>query len=276
MFEWLAVPRGLSVEVAAIVMTSGDHGGYEVAQEIGEWASADLPPLPGDEGTAPTNLRCSLHFDEPGRCWLHCDWLPGEKAPLDTQYYLCFRHLYRTQNCLIYVTEPGGGRSIGCRTLFSDTRLDLFYFLVHINGSSQSRQIRATEHVLHILEAEVIPPVWNLSIQEHKGLSWTKPIGSMPDDCFNYQINIWSKGKNETIIVGKDQNFWNEDLKEPPNKVHVRVRAVGKLPCWRMEKYSSWTEVLHVEEKDEDMLWITLTVCLFRSVPGSFFCSAYG
>lgn len=265
MYEWLAVPRGLHVEVAAVVMEKTNED-VEVIQETGKSASADLPPFPGDEGTAPTNVNCGLQIDEPGRHWLCCDWLPGEKAPLDTQYYLYFRHINGAQECLSYVTEPGGGRAIGCQTLFGDSSLKAVQFLVHINGSSQSRQIRATEHVYNIHDAEMIPPVWNLSIKENKSLSWKKPIGSFSDTCFNYQINIWSQDKSETITISKDQQYWKEDLWKSASKHHVRVRAVGKAPCWQAEKYSSWTswiEVIHTEETNGDTLWITMTVCLF-------------
>ncbi|XP_077323641.1 interleukin-5 receptor subunit alpha [Lithobates pipiens] len=264
MYEWLAVPRGLRVEVAAIVMNKTDEG--EVIEETGESASQELPPFPGDEGTAPTNINCSLQIDEPGRYWLCCDWLPGEKAPLDTKYYLYFRHMNGAQECLSYVTEPGGGRAIGCQTLFSDSSLKAVNFLVHINGSSRNRQIRATEHVYNINDAETIPPVWNLSMKENRSLSWMKPIRSMADICFNYQINIWSQDKSETITISKEQHYWKEDVWRSAGKRHVRVRAVGKSPCWQTEKYSSWTswiEVLHIEEDSGDVLWISMTVCLF-------------
>ncbi|XP_040214597.1 interleukin-5 receptor subunit alpha [Rana temporaria] len=211
-------------------------------------------------------MNCGLQIDESGRYWLSCDWLPGEKAPLDTQYYLYFRHINGTQECLSYVTEPGGGRAIGCQTLFSDSSLNAIHFLVHINGSSHSRQIRATEHVYKIHDAETIPPAWNLSIKENRSLIWMKPVGSLRDDCFNYQINIWSQNKSETITISKDRHYWREDLWKSASKHHVRVRAVGKAPCWPTEKYSSWSswlEVINNEENNGDLLWIIMTVCVF-------------
>ncbi|KAM5148017.1 interleukin-5 receptor subunit alpha [Mantella aurantiaca] len=242
LFDWLAVHRGLNVQVAAMV----NIGSLPNSSSL-QWASKDLPPFPGDEGTAPLILTCDIHYDESEKCWLSCHWLPGATAPLDTQYYLYFRHEMRTEKCLSYVTEPGVGRRIGCRTLITDSLLYFNEFLVHINGTSHSRQIRAAEHVFNIKDAEVIPPVWNLAFNtEDRLLSWTKPIKSLADICFNYQINVWSKVKNETITVSKVQQFSNEDLKEPTNKQHVRVRAVGKTPCWTKEKYSSWTEVIHI------------------------------
>lgn len=48
------------------------------------------------------------------------------------------------------------------------------------------------------------------------------------------------------ITISKDQHYWKEDLWKSASKHHVRVRAVGKPPCWQPEKYSSWTEVIHI------------------------------
>ncbi|XP_072276531.1 interleukin-5 receptor subunit alpha isoform X2 [Pyxicephalus adspersus] len=255
MTDWLAVHRGLTVHVAVIEQT--DDG---ILLDSAKWASEVLPPFPGDEGTEPLKLTCNIHIQEFEQCWLHCDWLPGERAPLDTQYYLYFRHIQDIKPCLNYVIEPGGQRRTGCRTLFSYTLLKMPKFLVHINGSSHSRQIRAIEHVYTIHDIEIISPVWNLTLKDNC-LSWKKPIGSLPNNCFNYQIQIWSKDKNETITVSQVHWFLSKDLKEPITKHHMRVRAVGKSPCWHIEKYSSWTEVIHIG-KNEDMLWVTLTGCL--------------
>ncbi|XP_075039860.1 interleukin-5 receptor subunit alpha [Mixophyes fleayi] len=261
-YPMLALHRGLKVTVSSIIKDSLDSDPIEDS-DISHWVSKELPPYSGVEGSAAEQLTCQINIKTSGNYLLSCSWVPGARAPADTQYNLYYRCDYITNKCLQYVTEAGGKRQIGCRTPLSHSLIKTPKdVLVHVNGSSRSLVVMGMEKIFHSSEIEVIPPVLNVSFErKNKRITWKKPIHILPDSCFSYEVNIWSKDKNDTVTVS-DVSFWRDTLQEPSNKQYLRVRAVGKHPCWYTQLYSSWTEFIIIDAVSSDLLGITISVCL--------------
>ncbi|XP_069824805.1 interleukin-5 receptor subunit alpha isoform X2 [Dendropsophus ebraccatus] len=245
--------NGLSVKVAALI-----------SDKLTDWVSKDIPPYPGADGTSATDLSCQIDIEESEKYCLSCTWLPGVKAPADTDYYLYYRSDDVTKKCEDYVTEPGGQRRTGCcilSTVISIKHSSLI--LVHINGTSKSLQIKAVEQTFMSGHIETIPPVRNLTMDVN-GLHWRKPLNTIPDSCFNYEVNIWSKGSNETITIGHS-SYSSDALKKSSNKKFICVRAIGKKPCWQ-HKLSAWKNIVTEEGVDRnDTLGIIIPACLIAA-----------
>ncbi|XP_040263417.1 interleukin-5 receptor subunit alpha [Bufo bufo] len=263
----LALHGGLTAQVAALTFDSQDYT-LPNMNEIMKKTSVVLPPYPGAEGTSATDLSCQILIDSSGKCPLSCKWAPGAKAPADTEYNLYYRCDTEIERCLDYTTEPGGQRRVGCWTLskYISTSSDK-PFLVLINGTSKSLKIRAMEKIFTSGEIETIPPVQKLTLNK-TGLHWKNPVPSLPETCFQYEVNIGSKGRNETFTVA-DSSYSIDFLQKPSTRHVIRVRAVGKEPCWfRNNVHSPWTDLLDSREDvdSSDTLGIILSVCLGVSV----------
>ncbi|XP_056381010.1 interleukin-5 receptor subunit alpha isoform X2 [Hyla sarda] len=260
--QQITLHRGLTVDVAAEIKEDGSKSG---------WVSKSIPPYSGVEGTSATDLSCEIYLHESEKCNLSCKWTPGKKAPADTEYSLSYRYGTNTESCQDFVTEPGGQRQTGCHILSSIISMNnTMDFLVHVNGTSKSLQIKAVEKIFNTQEIEIIPPVRNLKM-DLNGLHWKKPINSFKDNCFIYEVNIWSKDSNDTIKV-RHSNLSNNFLQKHSNRQSIRVRAVGKLPCWIPNRYSAWTDIIEIGEVIDrsDSLGIIVPVCLTVACVGIF------
>lgn len=255
--------EGLTVLVAARIDGSSIKS---------EWVSRYLPPYPGVNGTSATNLSCQIYIMASNNCSLSCKWAPGVKAPADTEYNLYYRYQDVIETCQNYTTETAGPRRIGCSmasTVIYAKRVESI--LIHINGTSKSLKIKAMEKIFLTSEIEMIPPVRNL-IMNATGLHWIKPVNFLPDACFCYEVNIWSKGRNETIPVGH-YTFLDGILQKPSSRQHIRVRATGVLTCWPDKIYSEWTDIILIG-KDIDRnntLGIIVSLCLIVACIFIFF-----
>ncbi|XP_063797373.1 interleukin-5 receptor subunit alpha isoform X2 [Pseudophryne corroboree] len=264
----LALHSGLKVQVAAMKAVPQDS---VEESETSKWLSQELPPYSGEEGTAAKQLSCQINIEPSNEgVLLRCTWLPGEKAPLDTQYYLYYRHDTVTEKCQEYMTEPGRVRQTGCQILLHRLLInEPKQILVYINGSSRSLEIQAMDKVFMSSDIEVLPPVRNVAYEKvgNKGLTWKMPIPVLSEICFSYEVNIRSEDNNETVTVSSS-SFWRNTLQKPTSKHYVRVRAVGQEPCWSNTKpYSPWTENIcigdsEIDGSSRDMLAITVSVCL--------------
>ncbi|XP_075688560.1 interleukin-5 receptor subunit alpha isoform X2 [Rhinoderma darwinii] len=258
----VALHRGPTAQVATQVYEPEDYG-FPEDSELSSWETEDLSQYPGVEGTSATDLSCQIYIEASERCSLSCNWAPGGKAPPDTMYDLYYRYGGVTEQCQDYKTEAGGQRRTGCHILSSVISIkNSRKILVHINGTSNNQQIKAMEKTFTSSDIEIIPPIRNLTMNENR-LQWIKPLDSLTDRCFHYQINIWSHDRNETITVGHT-SYLTDALQKPATRQSVRLRAVGKTPCWFHETYSSWTDFIHIGEDTDrgDKLIIIVSVCL--------------
>ncbi|XP_071988102.1 interleukin-5 receptor subunit alpha isoform X2 [Engystomops pustulosus] len=248
----LELYRGLRASVAAQVIDDNPI--------ISQWVSAELPPYPGIEGTSATNVSCQIDLVASGYSSLGCTWVPGGRAPADTEYHLYYRKDYVTRRCQDYSAEPGGRRRVGCRVSLGEMSSERI--LIHINGTSHSRKIRATEKIYNSMDIEMIPPVQNLKLDQ-TGLHWSKPINTMNDICFTYHINIWSQSKNDTFTV-RSCSFSSDLLLNPSDRQFIRVRAEGLPSCWDHYPCSPWSDIIHIGGDGDraNILVIIVSVCL--------------
>ncbi|XP_073420515.1 interleukin-5 receptor subunit alpha [Dendrobates tinctorius] len=232
---------------------------------LSKWATKDLPASPGADGTSVTDLSCQINIEASGECSLSCNWTPGAKAPADTVYNLYCGYNDKIDRCKSYITEPGGQRRIGGHFPHIDIFANILTrIVVCVNGTSRSLNIKAMEKIFMSSEIEKIPPVQNLTA-DVSGLHWTKPVRTLSDACFNYEVNISSKGRNEQITVSQ---FSFKDFRQHlAGRQFVRVRAVGKPPCWNTLLYSPWTEVTEVGDVMDrsDNIGIIVAACVITA-----------
>ncbi|XP_073501152.1 interleukin-5 receptor subunit alpha isoform X2 [Phyllobates terribilis] len=258
--HYLELHRGLTAQVAAEIY---DRKNLRTPiSGLSKWAMKDLPASPGVDGTSATDLSCQIDIQASGKCSLSCNWTPGVEAPADTEYNLYCGYDDNIDRCKSYITEPGGQRRTGGHFpdigIFANT---VTRIVVRINGTSRNLNIKAMEKIFMSSDIEKIPPVQNLTMDD-SGLHWTKPVRTLPDRCFNYEVNISSKGRNEKITVS--QISFKDFDHHSANRQLVCVRAVGKLPCWSTILYSPWTEMTVTGEVMDrsDTIGIIVSVCV--------------
>ncbi|KAM3915533.1 interleukin-5 receptor subunit alpha [Leptodactylus fuscus] len=253
--RYLALHSGLSVHVATVL-----------DNKWSTWVNESLPPFSGTNETSAKNLSCWIELETSGECIVRCSWAPGDKAPADTQYHLFYRYGEVIESCQNYVTEAEGRRwscHVLSRNIYADDPKPL---LVHINGTSKSAKIKAMEEQFLSINIDEIPTVQNLTL-EGNDLKWIKPVYTLSEYCFKYNLHIWSKGRNENITVSHP-SYSISVLKNPSYRHFIRVRAVGQLPCWDREVYSSWSDIILIgEDKMSDTDWsrvlgVILFICL--------------
>ncbi|KAM4021508.1 interleukin-5 receptor subunit alpha isoform 2-T4 [Anomaloglossus baeobatrachus] len=268
--HYMELHRGLTAQVAAEIYETKDSD-TPMSGGVSTWASQNLPPSPGLDGTSVTNLSCRIDIETSGKRSFSCYWTPGDKAPADTEYNLYCGHSNSIERCKNYVTEPAGRKRTGCIIPYIDlSKSSVPWIVVHINGTSRSLKIKAMEKMYESTEIETIPPVQNLKA-DGKGLHWTKPVQTFSDSCFQYHVNISSKSRNEMITVS--QCSFNDTEQWSAVRHVIRVRAVGKEPCWKTEKYSPWTEMIPIgEDMDRsDTTGIIVSVCVIAAFFITFF-----
>lgn len=252
--------EGLAVHVAAQIRDPQSDGPTIQSK----WISGSLPPYPGVNGTSATNISCQIDLMASKESSLSCKWDPGDKAPADTEYNLYYRYEDVIEKCQDYITEPGGHRRTGCSMVSGVISPNSAKnILIHVNGTSKSLKIKAMEKIFLTSTIETIPPVQNLTINV-SGIHWRKPVDSLPGACFRYEVNIWSKDRNETITV-RHSGYSSVILQKPSNRQFIRVRAVGKITCWPVNTiYSQWTDIIWIGEDVDrnDTLGIIVSVCL--------------
>ncbi|CAH2312674.1 interleukin-5 receptor subunit alpha [Pelobates cultripes] len=258
----LALHRGVHAEVA----TTWWNEESELFSSSS--VSAELPPLPGDEGTAAKNLSCQIHTEKSLNISLTCNWTAGEMAPLDTEYYMYYRQYRKTEQCLDYVLERGGQRRVACHVPSSNINILIAYkeVVVLISGTSRSRKIQSIEHVYMIPDIEVLNPPWNVSFREENRnqiLVWKKPYSLLSDICFQYEIQTLDLWKNtDKIETVSGTILVNGPLQETWKKHVLRVRAVLTSLCVDKVMYSAWTEPLHIDTVSSRMYILAACVCL--------------
>ncbi|XP_069592270.1 interleukin-5 receptor subunit alpha [Ranitomeya imitator] len=257
----LELHQGLTAQVAAEIYDLKNLR-TPISGGLSKWATKDLPASPGVDGTSATDLSCQIDIEASGNCSLSCNWVPGPKAPADTEYNLYCGYNDNIDRCKSYIREPGGQRRTGGHFphigIFANT---LTRIVIRVNGTSKSLNIKAMEKIFMSSKIEKIPTVQNLRV-DVSGLHWTKPVQTLSEMCFNYEVNISSMGRNEQITVS--QLIFKDFRPHSAGRQFIRVRAVGKPPCWSTFLYSPWTEMTVMGEAmhRSDMTGIIVSVCV--------------
>ncbi|XP_077132973.1 interleukin-5 receptor subunit alpha isoform X2 [Ranitomeya variabilis] len=257
----LELHQGLTAQVAAEIYDLKNLR-TPISGGLSKWATKDLPASPGVDGTSATDLSCQIDIEASGNCSLSCNWAPGAKAPADTEYNLYCGYNDNIDQCTSYIMEPGGQRRTGGHFphigIFANT---LTRIVIRVNGTSKSLNIKAMEKIFMSSTIEKIPPVQNLTV-DVSGLHWTKPVQTLSEMCFKYEVNISSMGRNKQITVS--QLIFKDFRQHSAGRQLIRVRAVGQPPCWSNSLYSPWTEMTIIGEAihRSDTTGIIVSVCV--------------
>ncbi|NXN18071.1 IL5RA protein, partial [Indicator maculatus] len=242
-----ALHDGFSAQLRTLLL----HNGLQMSSE---WVKEELPPLPGAPETSATNLSCVTHITISRTVSLHCTWLPGQRAPEDTKYFLFYRYEMYTEECQEYLQDKWN-RNIECR--FSVTHIDPEeldkLIVIHINGSSKYAAIKPFQQLFDPNAIEKVNVPRNVTAflkQNYLLATWEKPISPLPKECFEYEFYLFNwKSGNKQIFKRPSNNFRSPI--DVTSKYSIQVRANHQHHiCRARGLWSDWSESLSVGKKE--------------------------
>ncbi|XP_050813449.1 interleukin-5 receptor subunit alpha [Gopherus flavomarginatus] len=221
---------------------------YNNSQIESNWVTAKLQAPPGAVETSVTNLSCVIYTAIDNTASLHCTWLAGKEAPEDTKYFLFYRYNSYTEECQEY-SKDKWERNIGCR--FSNTYIKTSetdeVIVIHINGSSKYTAIKSFEQLFNPQAIEKVNPPRNVTVflkQNNLLIIWEMPASSFPEDCFEYELNIYNWKMDYRQILETMLNSFSLSI-DDTCRYSIQIRA--NRQSWCSEGiWSDWTEPLHI------------------------------
>ncbi|XP_054023783.1 interleukin-5 receptor subunit alpha [Dryobates pubescens] len=255
-----ALHNGFSAQLRTLLLHSG-------LQMSSEWVKEELPPLPGAPETSVTNLSCVTHITISSTVSLHCAWLPGQRAPEDTKYFLFYRYELYTEECQDYIQDKWK-RNLECS--FSVTHIDPEglgkLLVIHINGSSKHAAIKPFQQLFdqNAIEKVNVPRNVTAALEQNDLLAtWEKPISPLPKECFEYEFHLfnWKSGNKQTFKIPSN-NF--RSPVDVTSKYSIQVRANHHHICRARGVWSDWSEILSVGQTnlEDPTVWIVTVLCV--------------
>ncbi|NWU98548.1 IL5RA protein, partial [Upupa epops] len=251
---------------SAHVQTLLQHNDLEVRSD---WVKASLPPLPGAPETSVTNVSCVTQLTVSSTVSLHCSWLPGQRAPEDTEYFLFYRYRTYTEECQDY-SQDGGDRHTECR--FAVTRIDPAgigsLLVIHINGSSKSAAIKPFQQLFNqnTIEKVNVPRNVTVVLEENDLLAtWEKPVSLCHKECFEYEFYLSNLKSGHKQILKISSNDFRLRV-DGSSRYSVQIRANHHICCTR-GFWSDWSEMIYVGQNqlENSIAWILTVLCVSTS-----------
>ncbi|NXA06094.1 IL5RA protein, partial [Sapayoa aenigma] len=270
------VPEEYDTKKTHSVRTAALHDGFSARvrtlllhndlQLRSDWVKGKLPPLPGAPETSVTNLSCVAQLTIAGSVSLLCSWLPGQRAPEDTEYFLFYRYQTYTGECHNYLKDKWN-RNTGCSlagTPIDPEEVDKL-IVIHVNGSSKRAAIKPFQQLFdqNAIEKVNVPRNVTVSLEENILLAtWEKPISPFPEECFEYEfylINLKSGNKQILKIFSNKFQLWIDVT----SRYSIQLRANHHI-CRRRGVWSDWSEIIYVGQNklENSVAWGLAVLCV--------------
>ncbi|XP_030314531.1 interleukin-5 receptor subunit alpha [Calypte anna] len=270
------VPEEYDTRKTHSIRTAPLHNGFsacvrtlllrEDLQGRSDWVKETLLPLPGAPETSVTNLSCVTHITISSTVSLHCTWLPGQRAPEDTEYFLFYRYEMYTERCQDYIKDQWN-RNTECR--FSVTHIDPEgldnLIVIHITGSSKYAAIKPFQQLFNqnAIEKVNVPRNVTVFLEENDLVAtWEKPISPFPKECFEYEFYLLNlKSGNKQILKIPSNDF--RLRVDVTSKYSLQIRANHHM-CSTRGFWSDWSEIIYVGQNklENPVAWILPVLCV--------------
>ncbi|XP_053313325.1 interleukin-5 receptor subunit alpha-like isoform X2 [Spea bombifrons] len=226
------------------------------------WTTKTIFPE-GGPYTSDENISCVVF----NISFMNCSWDVGRQAAENTTYLLYLIQEGEKLTCPAYEKDLLG-RHNKCLFSFLDINFDKSVHMIVLE-ESKNRPVRFLDEFITPADYEILTPPRNFTLNNSLNrlvFTWLQPetLDPYAEDCFNYELNIWSKNNEATHKV--KTTMYTIPIINVREQLIAKVRAKWVTPCFENTFWGEWSEPIFYRSPDSpiftrDHLLIVLTVC---------------